>query len=226
MQEMRKFIPILCVTLGLGASSGQSEAQNEQRAHGVGSCDVIQRNDWPCVLVNAAPETHQSKLVRSYLSLEKGVIVPLRTAKAVRSRDVQSHTFGQRVDLEVASDVVIDGLVVIAGGTEAWGFLGESSKQPARFLTPGYLQIMVQGTRAITGEIVPLSGSLEVAAGGISCGDNGIRACGVGLFLYSPLTKGSDADIRRGTYISAQVTDTLLLDRTAIERTPCGTAIQ
>ena len=220
MDEMRKFIPILCVTLGLGVASAQSDAHAGERIHGVGFCDVIQHNDSPCVLVNAAPETRQSKSVGSYVSLEKGLTVPVRLAKAVHSRDVQSHTFGQRVDLEVANDVVIDGLVVIAAGTEAWGFLGESSKRPGRFFTDGYLQIMAEGTRAVTGEIVPLSGYLEVAGVGNACGDDGSGGCALGFLLLGPFVKGSDAEVRRDTYISAQVADALLLDRTVLERTP------
>jgi hypothetical protein len=122
------------------------------------------------------------------------------------------------MDFEVTKDVVIDGQVVIAAGTEAWGFLGQASQAPERFATPGYLQIMVEGTRAVTGEIVPLSGSLEVA--GTPCEDDGNGGCAVGLLLVAPFMKGNDAEVRRGTTISAQISETLLFDRTAIESTP------
>ena len=214
MRVTRKLI--LCVTLGLGAATAQSDPQRGERTHGVGSCDVIQRNESPCVLVNAAPETPESKSARSYLSLEKGSMVQLRTTEAVHSRDVQSHTFGERVDFEVAKDVVIDGQVVIAAGTQAWGFLGQASQAPGRFFTRGYLQIMVEGTRAVTGEIVPLSGSLEVA-GENPFGDDGGGGC-AGLLLLGPFVKGNDAEVQRGTYISAQVTESLILDRTAVAK--------
>ena len=216
MRLIRKFIPILCVALGLGAASGQSDRPAPERTHGVGFCDVIQRSDSPCVLVNAAPETPESKSARSYLSLEKGLVVQLRTTEAIHSRDVHSHTFGDRVEFEVAKDVVIDGEVVIAAGSEAWGFLGQASQAPGRFLTRGYLQIMVEGTRAVTGEIVPLSGCLEVA-GETPSDDDGTGGY-AGLLLLGLFMKGNDAEVQRGTYISAQVTESLLLDRTAVAK--------
>ena len=224
MIDIRRLICIFGVVLVSFASWGQREAPAGAKVHSVGSCGVIERSDSPCVLLDSVLpggvplDDRSSGLVMGQSTLEEGTIVELRLTRTMQARHLQSHTFGQRVDLEVTSDVVIGDQVVIAAGTEAWGSIRDSSKAPGRFFTPGSLSVAVEGTRAITGDIVQLSASFDVEGEPLYCDDD--AACGFAVLLFGPFTKGNDAVARKGSHIAARVVESLTFDRAAIARIP------
>jgi hypothetical protein len=212
MTGIRLLVAASCVALVSTATFGQLDVNARASSRSFG-CGIIQRSDSPCVFLDdRAPDPVSGNSI-----LAEGTKVELKLPKTMRAKNLTSHSWGQRVDLEVASDVVIDGHVVIAAGTEAWGSIDDSSKRPGRFFSPGALKFSVEGTRTITGTIVPLLGSFAVAGEPFYCAD---ESCGLVILTIGPLVKGNDAIGRKGTKISAQVVESLTLDRAEIAKMP------
>src|SRR5215469_9269502 len=97
------FAVLLCICSGQVAGTGS--------ARGAWPCDAIQRSDSPCVLLDVPVSVDNTMSEQNVLSA--GTPVELRFTRTLRARDFNAHSFGQCVEFEVMSDVVVGGQTVV-----------------------------------------------------------------------------------------------------------------
>ena len=125
--------------------------------------------------------------VSKVLAVPQGTRIPLRTLETLSSRKARQ---GQRVPLEVASDVVFDGIVIIPKGTKAAGeisrvtakgVLGKSGKLGLRvmFLELGGQRIRLDGEARDKGS----SGAAPVVLAAVLIGVSGAFVTGTSAVL-------------------------------------------
>ena len=119
-----------------------------------------------------------------------------------------THQVGQTVLLSVQSDVVIDGVVVIAAGTPAMAEVSRSVPMGS-VGKPAEIGIDVLSTTAIDGTMVPLRGSKVVV------GENKQTQSLIFTLLCCILAlmmKGTDAEIMDGSVVRADVYGSLMIE--------------
>lgn len=132
------------------------------------------------------------------VTLKGGTPVVLATISNISSKDVQA---GNIVDLQVVSNVSINGEVVIPAGTIAKGQVSHSVKSSA-LGKGGELTILLNSINAVDGSLVPLSGATLS-----STGKNRVALsiiCGI-CTLFGFLIHGSQAELPVGSQVQATV---------------------
>lgn len=109
---------------------------------GVGSGEA-QRND-----------TQGPRMQSNEIHLPKGTTVKLRVTQPISSATAR---LGNRVDLEVAEDVKIDGTVIVRKGSKAEGFVAEA--ESGKLWGAGSVTLYVGSVLTRTGFRVPVHGS-------------------------------------------------------------------
>lgn len=131
-----------------------------------------------------------SEVVARTLTIRSGTIVVVNTLQAYSSETAKPDEI---VNLVVASDVIVDGQVVIKAGAPASGAIEEL--QATEMLgREGRIAITINGTRAVDGTQVPLSGRIS------SRGQDEMTGTVVGA-IFCPLfllNKGGEAAIANG----------------------------
>lgn len=130
--------------------------------------------------------------------LKGGTPVVFATLNDLSSKDVQT---GNLVDLQVVSNVVVDGEVVIPAGTIAKGQVSKAIKSSA-LGKGGELTIIINSINAVDGSLIPLSGATLSAAGKDRVALSII--CGI-CTLFGFLIHGSQAEIPIGSQVQASV---------------------
>jgi hypothetical protein len=135
------------------------------------------------------------------VTLESGTIIFVENVDTLDPSDLN---VGDSIDFRVYDDVVVDGYVVINGGSPVSGTVtkaqGEGALGKAAKLT-----VQVKSVEAVDGTIIGLSGSQTVAGE-----DKSTEAVGGGLFLCAPmlLMKGEAATIPANTRLECRVMST------------------
>jgi|Deesub1362B_J571_1020462.scaffolds.fasta_scaffold04145_7 hypothetical protein len=144
-------------------------------------------------------------LAKRKVKLEEGTLVILRTTEPINP---QVLGVGDIVKLEVAQDVVVDGVVVIKAGTPALGEIVIAEKE-GYIGKAGKINIAVSSTKAVDGQKVPLRGHLrregeskQVESIAIS-----VVLCPLGLLM-----KGEAAQIPSGSQMKAYVDNTIMVE--------------
>lgn len=142
-----------------------------------------------------------STVVAAEVTLESGTIVFVETTDTLDPSDLN---VGDSVDFKMYDDVLVDGYVVINGGTPVSGTVtkaqGEGALGKAAKLT-----VNVKSVQAVDGTVIGLSGSQSVAGE-----DKSTEAVGGGLFLCAPmlLMQGEEATIPANTRLECRVMST------------------
>jgi len=129
------------------------------------------------------------------------VVVPGGTGVIARLDETVStktHSMGNSVRMSVAADVLINGVKVIATGSEVMADVSEFNK-PGNVGSPGLIEIRVKAVRAVDGSLISLAPDTKRAEGK-SDQTKSIALtliCCI-LFLFE---KGNDAIIRSGSQI-------------------------
>lgn len=126
------------------------------------------------------------------VTLRDGTELRLRTVRTLSSETART---GDSVEFEVAEDVVVDGIVVIAKGAKARGEVIEAKKRKS-FGRSGKLNFTIDVVQAVDGSNIRLRTTKE------SKGDESYGKAGVVTILAGPfgaLVKGKDVTIEAGT---------------------------
>lgn len=132
------------------------------------------------------------------LIVRGGTSVALETIDPLSSRTAYA---GGIVDLRVLSDVVVDGQVVISGGTIAKGVVVDASKATVLGIG-GSLTIEPVSVNALDGTNIPLSGGSRSAVGSSKTALAIVCGCFTLFGLFIP---GEQAYIPAGTMLNATV---------------------
>jgi hypothetical protein len=139
----------------------------------------------------AAAQPHEDDVpivrVSKVLAVPQGTRIPLRTLETLSSKKARQ---GQRVPLEVASDVVFDGIVIVPKGTRAAGeisrvtakgVLGKSGKLGLRvmFLELGGQRVRLDGEARDKGS----SGAAPVVLASVLIGVSGVFVTGTSAVI-------------------------------------------
>jgi hypothetical protein len=132
----------------------------------------------------------ESVSVLQTVKLQEGASIRL-----VLKEDINSKTAvaGDRVQLEVDGDVVVDGYIVIKAGTPAKGEITEASK--AKLFKGGTLTLNVNFTTAVDNQMIRIHSNTKSEGK-----DNAVLS----IALFFPL-KGGKAKIAKGTKFSGYV---------------------
>jgi hypothetical protein len=123
--------------------------------------------------------------------------VKLKFKETITSKTAQEN---QPIEFEVADDVVVQGVIVIARGTSAKGIISEVKK--ARMLgRKGKISIVLKEVPLVSGERVSLR-SNQTQGGGLSAGTIALSAIVTPFFLFMG---GKEAKYPAGTEFSAFV---------------------
>ena len=125
------------------------------------------------------------------VTLGDGTQVTLRLLKAVSSATARVE---ERVDFEVAKDVMADGVVVIEKGAPAWGKVIQA-KPKKSFGRSGKLDFTIDYVKSIDGQNLNLRSTREIK------GDDSYGKAGVVTLLAGPLgflVKGKNVEIGAG----------------------------
>ncbi len=136
------------------------------------------------------------------VKLKYGTVILLRLNETVTS---DSHHVGDMVDLAVATDVVVDGKVVISAGTPAAAEVSHAD-EAGMIGDAGALAITLVDTKAVDGQRVPLRANLSRKGK-----DNQIASVAVGVILcpLALLMKGGHAEFASGGQVKAYVQNDL-----------------
>jgi hypothetical protein len=132
------------------------------------------------------------------ITLKAGTPIELATAEPLSSK---THAKGNRIALRVTRDVIVDGIVVIAAGTDAVGQISDSREKGGLGMTG---KLAVQPLYLLRGaQTVRLAGT---------AGDTGAVEAGtvIGLALL-PTVSGRSAVIPEGTRLPARIDRTVTL---------------
>lgn len=136
------------------------------------------------------------------VTIAAGTLIPLETAAELTSNNV---VMGSLVRFRVAGDVRVDGVVVIAKGTEAIGQVTDARERGAMGMS-GKLSIRPLYLRAGQA-IVRLKGSANR--------NMGVSAGGAASIIFNPLFfTGRNAVIPAGTAVPAEVEKAVLVSVT------------
>jgi hypothetical protein len=131
--------------------------------------------------------------------------VKLKFKETITSKTTQEN---QPIEFEVADDVVVQGVTVIARGTSAKGIISEVKK--ARMLgRKGKISIVLKEVPLVSGERVSLR-SNQTQGGGLSAGTIALSAIITPFFLFMG---GKEAKYPAGTEFSAFVDGDYSLNR-------------
>jgi hypothetical protein len=131
--------------------------------------------------------------------------VKLKFKETITSKTAQEN---QPIEFEVADDVVVQGVTVIARGTSAKGIISEVKK--ARMLgRKGKISIVLKEVPLVSGERVSLR-SNQTQGGGLSAGTIALSAIVTPFFLFMG---GKEAKYPAGTEFSAFVDGDYSLNR-------------
>lgn len=134
-------------------------------------------------------------LAQAATQLPMSTPVQVKLATGVSSSNA---IVGKMVHGTVASDVVVDGRVVIAAGAPAMGRVIEA--QAANFIgIPGKIQIEFKSVQGVDGKDIPLMGAATSAQGT----DNMVMSiiCGL-LCLVGFALRGGDVEMPTGTQVN------------------------
>ena len=139
------------------------------------------------------------------VKLEDGTLVILRTVETIDPRVVG---VGDIVKLEVAKDVVVDGVVVIKAGIPAMAEIVAAEKE-GYIGKAGKINIAVYSTKAVDGQKVPLRGHLRREGE-----SKQIESIAIGAVLcpLALLMKGEQANIPAGSQMRAYVDNTIMVE--------------
>lgn len=136
--------------------------------------------------------------VAANITLREGTPVVLRLEKSI---DSELANVGDPVDLVIARDVEIKGVVVIRQGTKGLGEVVSVEKKGA-IGKPGKIMIAVKSTTAVDGTKVPLRATLSREG---KSKETAALAVGILICILGLLIKGESAEIPAGTEIKAYV---------------------
>jgi len=175
-----------------------------------------------CVLVLLVPvatspaeaDVSSDSTPSAYLVLKRGRTIDVRFCESLRPRGISN---GQRVELEVANDTLVDGRVVVCEGAKVIGHV-EEVKQCQVAGIPAKLDVVIDLAQAVDGEMVPPSG-LYATSGA----DRHVEAAGIAVFWL--LIPGEDVLISEGTIVTCfirQDTPIHVEEGPDAETHPCG----
>ena len=145
---------------------------------------------------------------RAMVHLPEGTTVPLLFASAVSSRTAK---IGDRVPLLLARDLRIEGVLVAAKGTRAWGNVILADRA-MRFGQPGVVQFTVDRLE-LAGSAIPLRATEEL--------DGVSHETKAGLIGFIPLgdqfVRGRDAEIPAGARVTAYVAKESTVDTAQLQ---------
>ncbi|HWA64287.1 MAG TPA: hypothetical protein VG866_00285 [Candidatus Paceibacterota bacterium] len=148
------------------------------------------------ILLSALPATAQSRRVM----IPDGTEIRLRMAEPISSATAQ---IDDRVRMEVAEDVRVNGVLIIKKGAAARGTVIEAEHKRS-FGRAGKLNFTVDSVKAVNGENIRLRGTKTREGEG-----NKLNA-GVATYLFAPagfFVKGKDIEIKEGVEFPAYVAD-------------------
>ncbi len=155
---------------------------------------------------NSLQQTGTVKSDGRTLAIEAGTPIVLRLSETLGKTSSQDRT----ASLVATNDIIIDGLVVVAKGSEAvFGIARRENREHGR---AGELEVRVEGIYARTGHLVPLTWQHHVTGEPIYC-----RAIDCVILVF-PFVKGGRASIPEGTLFAARVSQVTWFDRGLIER--------
>jgi hypothetical protein len=166
-----------------------------------------------CAQQAPASDSQPSATTSSRLVLEDGTPVKLVLAQTISSGDA---AVGQTVPFEVVEDVVVDGIVVVPKGSNAWATVtaAEHKKTMGR---GGKLDMNIDKVRLADGSKTLLSATKNGKGGGHQGAMTGaIVATSLILWPAAPfflLIHGKDITIPKGTALTAFVQGDDTLDR-------------
>lgn len=159
-----------------------------------------------CVLILAVPLTASSieagvlsdSTSSAHVELKRGRAIDVRFREPLRPRGISN---GQRVELEVAADVLVDGRVVVREGAKVIGHVEVVKRRQAAGV-PARLDIVIDLAQAVSGEDVPLSGLYSTKGT-----DRSIEAAGIAFFwcVLGLLIPGENVLIAEGTIVTCFV---------------------
>lgn len=159
-----------------------------------------------CVLVLGVPLAASSteavvlsdSTSSAHLVLKRGRAIDVRFREPLRPRGISN---GQKVELEVADDVLVDGRVVVREGAKVGGHVDEVKRRQVAGV-PARLDIVIDLAQAVGGVVVPLSGLYSTKGT-----DRSIEAAGIAIFwcVLGLLIPGEDVLIAEGTIVTCFV---------------------
>jgi len=152
------------------------------------------------------PEAAPAPPPTADLVLHNGVQIRLRLAKTVSSATAK---LGDRIDFEVAEDVVIDGVHVVVKGAPAVGTVSEAEAKK-RLGHGGTVGITLNSVRLANGGDAAVRGYQETRGSGSSAG------------TVLPMVSGKDVAFLQGTEFTALVDGDVHLKREAFVVKPAA----
>ena len=129
--------------------------------------------------------------------LRQGTQILLTVVTEVNSKE---HKVGQRISMQVAKDVIVDGRTVLARGTPAFGEVTKVVKKGA-FGKSGKMEARVLFIQA-NPENVKITGSFDEKG---SSGTAATIGAAILVGVFSAFVKGKSAYIKSGTEVNATV---------------------
>jgi hypothetical protein len=154
--------------------------------------------------------TTQTPTAPLSFGLADGTPIKLKFRQEVSSKTAQPN---DSVDFEVAEDVRVNNVLVIAKGANARGFVKEV-RRPGMLGRKGKLDIAVKEVDLVSGERVSLRGNQE--SGGGTAG--GIIAVAAIINPLALLFKGKNVTYQAGAEVNVFVDGNFELDRTKFSR--------
>jgi hypothetical protein len=150
--------------------------------------------------------------------LEDGTPIKLVLSETISSADT---TVGQTIPFEVVEDVLVDGVVVVPKGGNAWATVTDA--QPKRRMgRGGKLDLNIDKVRLVDGSNTLLSAVKNTKGGSHTCAMTGaIVATSLIVWPAAPFflfMHGKDITIPKGTAITAFVQGDDVLDRSKFVR--------
>jgi hypothetical protein len=165
----------------------------------------------------APQQTNQAPAGKGFL-LEDGTPVHLVLSENLSSADAVT---GQTVEFEVVDDVIVNGLVVIPHGSNAWATITDAEHKK-RMGRAGKLDLNVDKVRLADGEKALLRAVKDARGGGHTGAMVGAMvATSLVIWPAAPLfllMHGKDVTIPKGTNISAFVQGNVTLDESKFQR--------
>ena len=137
--------------------------------------------------------------------LSSGTSIPLETISLISSEGLQP---GQTIDLKVRTDIKVNNVVVIAGGSIAKAQVTKVS-EPKALGKQGIIELQVKSVQAVDGQTINLSSGSFGKEGQDRLG----VSIGLGVFcLLFLLMKGKNAEITPGYQVEAVVSSTTTIN--------------
>lgn len=179
-----------------------------------------------CVLALAVPLAASStdadgvcdSTSSAYSVLRQGRTVDVRFRESLSPGEISN---GQRVELEVASDVLVEGRVAVREGAKVVGHIEEVKRRQAAGV-PARLDVVVDLAQAVSGEMIPLSGLYSTKGAG-----RRVEAAGIAIFwcVLGLLIPGENVLIAEGTIVTCFVRQDIAIhveEEPDAETHPCG----